>query len=100
MLNVHKCSNVFLKKNKLDLLFLKKRGYILSSLSSVESIPTIHRTCFAGSGLAHYSRSSFKFSCSVTGKYGSTVGKLPLNRFILLKYMLFSKISFLYKKSW
>lgn len=93
-------NGVFTIKNKMDTLRIRKNRYLFTGLSHIESSSNVKRVCFRGLGMSRFGRSNFKSSCSLSGKYGSSVGQLPVSRFILLKKMLFSEMSFTSKKSW
>lgn len=84
----------------MNLTRVKKGNPLVSNLSNIESISSLNRVCFYGAYYRPFTRSNYKYSCAVSGKYGSCVGLLPINRFVLLKKMTFSKLSFTSKKSW
>lgn len=99
-LTIRETNNLFLKKNKMDILSIKKKDYLVKGLSTISANSWCLNTCLKGSIRYGYNRSNYKFTCIKSGKYGSPVSYLPYGRFVLLKKLTFNDASLLHKKSW
>ena len=92
-------NNIFLKKNKFDVLLVKNNDFLLKGLSSLDSNSLALSECLRGSVKYNFLRTNGKFTCSNSGKYGSPISYVPYNRFVFLKKTTFNELSILHKKS-
>lgn len=99
MLNNSIKNNIFIIKNGFDIKKTNKFPFFFKNLSTLDSISLNKRICFVGNSKHNFCRTTRKFSCLISGKFGAKISYFYLNRFVFFKKLSFNKLNLFSKKS-